>query len=121
MVRDWRLALLGVYVLACTTTLLGGGFAYDLDSLAAGMLALALLTAPIVPLCIWRGQAMVKGVATIVIGGVGLFLVVDTLYLQPPDAQGALVFLFVPVLQILAVAAFAIALTVFSALSRRVE
>ncbi len=121
MVRDWRLALLGVYALACTATLLGGGFAYDLNSFAAGLLALALLTAPIVPLCIWREQAMIKGIAAIPIGTVGLFLVIDTLYLQPPDAQGALVFILVPVLQMCAVGAFAIALAVFSALARKAK
>ncbi len=119
MAHDWRLALLGVYALACTAVLLGNGFADDLSSLAAGLLALALLTAPIVPLCIWREQAMAKGIAAIIIGGVGLFLVIDTLYLQPPDAQGALVFVVVPVLQMFAVGAFAIALAAFSALSRK--
>ncbi len=119
MARDWRLAFLGVYALACTALLLRIGFPDDLTSLAAGLLALALLTAPIVPLCVWREQAMAKGIAAIIIGGVGLFLVIETLYLQPPDAQGALVFLVVPVLQMFAVGAFAIALAAFSALSRK--
>ena len=121
MVRDWRLAVLGVYALACTALILGNGFADDLTSFAAGLLALALLTAPIVPLCIWREQVMAKGIAAILIGAVGLFLVIDTLYFQPPDAQGALVFVVVPVLQMIAVGAFAIALAIFSALSRKAK
>lgn len=121
MARDWRLALLGVYAFACAALLLGIGFPYDLASLAAGLLALAVLTAPIVPLCIWGGQVAAKGIAAMVIGGAGLFLVIDTLYFQPPDAQGALVFLIVPILQMIAVGAFAIALAVVSALSRKAE
>lgn len=121
MARDWRLAALGVYAISCTALLLSIGFPDDLTSLAAGLVALTLLTAPIVPLCIWREQAMAKGIAAILIGAAGLFLVIDTLYFQPPDAQGALVFLVVPLLQMIAVGAFAIALAVFSALLRKAK
>ncbi len=119
MVRDWRLVLCGLYVVGCVTLLSIVGAFDGLKSLIFGAIVLAMMIAPVLSLCLWPGQAAIKGVAALVIGGGGLWLIIDTMYFQPPDGQSALVFLVVPVLQIMAAAGFAALLAVIAALSHQ--
>jgi hypothetical protein len=103
---QWRLVILAAYLLASVGLLLSFGLPDDLLEIGFYVFVLALMAAPVVLLCLWPTHAKVNGVAAIVIGGVGLFLIVDTMYFRPPDGQSALVFLFVPLMQLMAVAIF---------------
>ena len=77
------------------------------------------MAAPIWTLCLWSTHAKVNGIAAIVIGGAGLFLILDTMYFQPPDGQSALVFLFVPVMQLMAVGIFGVVFATILRVARK--
>lgn len=108
MVLDWRLAVVAAYTIGLAAILA------DLDSpwspVSLGTMVVAIL--PIALLCLWRGLTLVKGFGAIVIGGAGLGLIYHGLYVVPPDPQSVLVLFFVPVLQFVATAVFAVAVVV---------
>jgi len=119
MARDWRLAVLAAFFLASCGLLLAPGLPEDLASVAFYAFVLLLMIAPILPLCLWPAHAEVNGAAAILIGGAGLLMIIDALYFQPLDPQSAFVFLFVPVMQLMAVGVFAMVLAAVLALARR--
>ncbi len=115
---DWRLAILAIHILASAGLLMSGGVPQDFPETVFYGVILALMTAPLLPLCLWSSHTKVNGAAAIVIGGGGLWMIIDVMYFQPPDGQSALVFLFVPVMQIMAVAVFGVVFAIILRLSR---
>lgn len=118
MVGKWRLAVLAVYFIASCWLLFALGLPADYVGIAFSAFVLALMMAPILPLCLWPTHPVVNGSVAILVGGAGLLLILDALYFQPPDGQSALVFLFVPVLQLIAVGVFGIVFATILGLAR---
>lgn len=119
MAADWRLAILAAYLLGSGSLLLSFGLPDDPLQIGFYVFVFALMAAPILPLCLWSTHAKVNGIAAIVIGGAGLFLILDTMYFQPPDGQSALVFLFVPVMQLTAVGIFGVVFATILRVARK--
>ena len=106
---DWRRAWLALYGLAVLAMIV---LSSPPDSVIMGMTQIAFLlagSAPVALLCLTPRHALGKGVGAVLIGGLGLWIYVETLFILPPDAQSALVFVFVPVWQAVAVAVWLIA------------
>jgi hypothetical protein len=116
---QWRLVILAAYMLGSVGLLLSFGLPDDFLDIGFYIFVLALMAAPVALLCVWPTHAKVNGVAAIVIGGVGLFMIVDTMYFQPPDGQSALIFLFVPVMQVMAVAIFGAVFAAILSIARK--
>ena len=99
MSRDWRLAILVSYAVAVFAMMVDAGQPEDIRWFALAVPFLLFAIAPIAMLCLTRSDARIKGIAALLIALAGLLLYVDTLYIAEPDAQSALVFAVVPVLQ----------------------
>ena len=99
MVKDWRLVVLAVYAVAIAYLMVDAGRPDSAEWFGFAAFFMVFALAPLALLCLTRSHRTAKGVAAIVLGLSGLWVIVDTLYRAAPDAQSALVFAVVPALQ----------------------
>ncbi|MBX7542089.1 hypothetical protein [Qipengyuania sphaerica] len=100
MARDWRLGILAIYALATLGLMMDAGEPDQLWWWPLALLFLLWAVAPIALLCITQGHVTAKGIAALAIAAFGLWAFVQTMYIAAPDAQGGLIFLFAPLLQL---------------------
>ncbi len=120
MLYNWRIWLFGAYSLAELAIVFAAPTTADsVPNFVGALLFILFGQLPILLLCLIRGPKWALGIGALVFGGLGLWVYFDTIYLAPPDAQSALVFVLVPFCQLVASLVWIIIVHLVSAFARR--
>lgn len=112
--RDWRLAIAAIYAAFLFAIMAWTGSPGDFQGWLFVFAVYGFGLLPIALLCLIATHPLAHGIGAGLLAAFGIYAHVTTLFIAPPDAQSALVFLFVPFYQLAAAAIWVVVVALVS-------
>lgn len=101
---DWRTVVLAVYAAVVFGAMLHMGSPREASWYALSIPFLCFAILPIAWLCVGAKSSMLKGVGALALAAVGTIIYVDTAWFAASDAQAGIIFVVLPLYQLVAAA-----------------